>query len=48
MAIWRNGSASDSRSDVWEFESLWSFAILLRNTSVHLIVFAHDILVLAK
>ena len=23
MALWRNGSASDSRSEGWEFESLW-------------------------
>ena len=23
MALWRNGSASDSRSDGWVFESLW-------------------------
>ena len=22
-ALWRNGSASDSRSDGWEFKSLW-------------------------
>ena len=23
MGVWRNGSASDSRSEGWEFESLW-------------------------
>ena len=23
MALWRNGSASDSRSEGWVFESLW-------------------------
>ena len=23
MGLWRNGSASDSRSEGWEFESLW-------------------------
>ena len=23
MGLWRNGSASDSRSDGWAFESLW-------------------------
>ena len=22
--VWRNGSASDSRSEGWEFESLWA------------------------
>ena len=23
LGLWRNGSASDSRSEGWEFESLW-------------------------
>ena len=23
MGLWRNGSASDSRSEGWELESLW-------------------------
>ena len=29
LALWRNGSASDSRSDGWAFESLWRHLVLI-------------------
>ena len=28
--LWRNGSASDSRSEGWEFESLWPHPFIAR------------------
>lgn len=28
LGLWRNGSASDSRSEGWEFESLWPHILL--------------------
>ena len=28
QGLWRNGSASDSRSEGWEFESLWPQFVL--------------------
>ena len=27
LGLWRNGSASDSRSEGWEFESLWPHVV---------------------
>ena len=37
--LWRNGSASDSRSDGWAFESLWpQFLMFWTKASLKLIV----------
>ena len=39
--LWRNGSASDSRSDGWAFESLWPhFFFLATNTKSFCIRFS--------
>ena len=33
--LWRNGSASDSRSEGWEFESLWPHLFPFCSLYVH-------------
>ena len=35
LRSWRNGSASDSRSEGWEFESLASFVALVLSLYAH-------------
>ena len=35
QGLWRNGSASDSRSEGWEFESLWPHLFPFCSLYVH-------------
>ena len=34
VALWRNGSASDSRSEGWVFESLWGQIVFLGKNDI--------------
>ena len=39
--LWRNGSASDSRSEGWEFESLWPHLFHSAQAQTDVYVFLH-------
>lgn len=40
--LWRNGSASDSRSEGWEFESLWPHLFPLCSLYAHIYTLSYS------